>query len=249
MQSGNSLVSSSTYIISSPVSILNPSTFLIENLGTLDTLNITSATISGVNSADFSVVSFPTNVIANDSDSLILNFTPSASGTRIAVLNIASNDLDEPNYVINLYGIGGGLASEPLQQASNFVFTNIKTFTFNTSFNPTDSVDGYLVLRKKGSAITAFPADGVIYQRGDVVGDAQVVYSSNATSVTPNNIVAGTDYYFSVFSYNGPSSFRNYLSTTPLSANISTPNSMLSSNYYSNLSTSSSSFMLSLIHI
>jgi hypothetical protein len=189
------------------------------------------------------VVSFPANVIANDSDSLILNFTPSSSGTRIAVLNIANNDLDEPNYIINLYGIGGNLASEPIQQASNFVFTNLKTFTFNTSFNATDSVDGYLVLRKKGSAPTAFPLDGTIYQRGDIIGDAQVVYSSNVTTVTPNNIVAGTDYYFAVFSYNGPSNFRNYLINTPLSANITTPNSMLSSSFYSNLSTSSSSFM------
>jgi len=243
MQSGNPLVSGSTYITNSPVSTLNSATFLIENLGTLDTLNITSATISGVNSSDFSVVSFPANVIANDSDSLILNFTPSSSGTRIAVLNIASNDLDEPNYIINLYGIGGNLASEPIQQASNFVFTNLKTFTFNTSFNATDSVDGYLVLRKKGSAPTAFPLDGTIYQRGDIIGDAQVVYSSNVTTVTPNNIVAGTDYYFAVFSYNGPSNFRNYLINTPLSANITTPNSMLSSSFYSNLSTSSSSFM------
>ena len=243
MQSGNPLVSGSTYITNSPVSTLNSATFLIENLGTLDTLNITSATISGVNSSDFSVVSFPANVIANDSDSLILNFTPSSSGTRIAVLNIASNDLDEPNYIINLYGIGGNLASEPIQQASNFVFTNLKTFTFNTSFNATDSVDGYLVLRKKGSAPTAFPLDGTIYQRGDIIGDAQVVYSSNVTTVTPNNIVAGTDYYFAVFSYNGPSNFRNYLINTPLSANITTPNSMLSSSFYSNLSTLSSSFM------
>lgn len=243
MQSGNPLVSGSTYITNSPVSTLNSATFLIENLGTLDTLNITSATISGVNSSDFSVVSFPANVIANDSDSLILNFTPSSSGTRIAVLNIASNDLDEPNYIINLYGIGGNLASEPIQQASNFVFTNLKTFTFNTSFNATDSVDGYLVLRKKGSAPTAFPLDGTIYQRGDIIGDAQVVYSSNVTTVTPNNIVAGTDYYFAVFSYNGPSNFRNYLINTPLSANITTPNSMLSSSFYSNLSTSSSTFM------
>ena len=243
LQSGNPLVSGSTYITNSPVSTLNSATFLIENLGTLDTLNITSATISGVNSSDFSVVSFPANVIANDSDSLILNFTPSSSGTRIAVLNIASNDLDEPNYIINLYGIGGNLASEPIQQASNFVFTNLKTFTFNTSFNATDSVDGYLVLRKKGSAPTAFPLDGTIYQRGDIIGDAQVVYSSNVTTVTPNNIVAGTDYYFAVFSYNGPSNFRNYLINTPLSANITTPNSMLSSSFYSNLSTSSSSFM------
>ena len=244
VKQGNSpIVSGSTYITNSAVSMLNTTTFLIENLGTLDTLNITSATLSGTNSADFSIVSFPTNIAAADSGNLILNFTPSSAGTRLAVLNIASNDLDEPNYIINLYGIGGALASEPLQQATNLTFSNITTYSINASFNPTDSVDGYLVLRKKGSAITALPLDGSIYQRGDVIGDAQVVFSSNTTSLSPNNIVAGTDYYFAIFSYNGPNSFRNYLTNSYLTGDIITPSSMMPISYYNNINTSFPSFM------
>ena len=242
-QGSSPIVSGSTYIINSAVSILNTTIFLIENLGTLDTLNIISATLSGTNSADFSIVSFPTNIAAADSGNLILNFTPSAAGTRLAVLNIASNDLDEPNYIINLYGIGGALASEPLQQATNLTFSNTKTYSLNASFNPTDSVDGYLVLRKKGSPITALPLDGSVYQRGDIIGDAQVVYSSNTTTISPNNIVAETDYYFAVFSYNGPNSFRNYLTISPLIGDIITPNSMMPISYYNNINTSSPSFM------
>ena len=242
-QASSPLVSGSTYIINSAVSMLNTTIFLIENLGTLDTLNIISATLSGTNSADFSIVSFPANIAAADSGNLILNFTPSAAGTRLAVLNIASNDLDEPNYIINLYGIGGALASEPLQQATNLTFSNTKTYSLNASFNPTDSVDGYLVLRKKGSPITALPLDGSVYQRGDIIGDAQVVYSSNTTTISPNNIVAETDYYFAVFSYNGPNSFRNYLTISPLIGDIITPNSMMPISYYNNINTSSPSFM------
>ena len=244
VKQGNSpIVSGSTYITNSAVSMLNTTTFLIENLGTLDTLNITSATLSGTNSADFSIVSFPTNIAAADSGNLILNFTPSSAGTRLAVLNIASNDLDEPNYIINLYGIGGALASEPLQQATNLTFSNITTYSINASFNTTDSVDGYLVLRKKGSAITALPLDGSVYQRGDVIGDAQVVFSSNTTSLSPNNIVAGTDYYFAIFSYNGPNSFRNYLTNSYLTGDIITPSSMMPISYYNNINTSFPSFM------
>ena len=242
-QGSSPIVSGSTYIINSAVLMLNTTIFLIENLGTLDTLNIISATLSGTNSADFSIVSFPTNIAAADSGNLILNFTPSAAGTRLAVLNIASNDLDEPNYIINLYGIGGALASEPLQQATNLTFSNTKTYSLNASFNPTDSVDGYLVLRKKGSPITALPLDGSVYQRGDIIGDAQVVYSSNTTTISPNNIVAETDYYFAVFSYNGPNSFRNYLTNSPLIGDIITPNSMMPISYYNNINTSSPSFM------
>tara|TARA_B100001758_G_C18416772_1_gene620751 strand:+ start:3216 stop:5357 length:2142 start_codon:yes stop_codon:yes gene_type:complete len=240
---GATIVSGDTYIVDAPVSTTMPITFLIENLGTLDTLQITSATISGLNAADFALVSFPPNVAANDSAALLLNFTPSAAGTRNAVLNITSNDIDESTYIINLYGIGGNLATEPTAQPVNLIFSNVKTYKINAAFSPTDSVEGYLVLRKKGSPITGVPVDGTIYQRGDLVNDAQVVFSGNTTSFSPNNIIAGTNYYFAIYAYNGPDNFRNYLTNTPLSGDILTPNSMMPSTYYSNLSTASSTFM------
>ncbi|MEC9209006.1 MAG: endonuclease [Bacteroidota bacterium] len=242
-EGGISIVSGNTYIANSPVSVINPITFMIENLGTLDTLNITSATVSGINSMDFSVISFPSQVAASDSGNLILNFTPSVAGTRIATLTINSNDVDEPSYIINLYGIGGDLASEPIEQATNLVFSDIKTYRINISFTPADSVDGYLVLRKEGSAITAEPLDGIVYQRGDIIGDAQVVSSDNTTSLFPNNIVAGKNYYFKVFSYNGPNSFRNYFTNAPLAGNVQTPLSMMPATYYSSLNSASTSFM------
>ena len=135
------------------------------------------------------------------------------------------------------------LASEPTAQATNLVFPNVKTYSIDASFTPATSVDGYLVLRKEGSAITGTPSDGVFYQRGDIVGDAQVVFSGNITSFSPNNIVAGKTYYFTVYSYNGPLGYRNYLTNTPLAANVTTPNSMMPLAYYSTLNTASTSFM------
>ncbi|MAW20925.1 MAG: hypothetical protein CMD16_00845 [Flavobacteriales bacterium] len=240
---GSTIISGETYIVDAPVLTTIPITLLIENLGTLDTLQISSATISGTNAADFGLVSFPPNVAANDSADLLLSFTPSATGTRNAVLNIISNDMDESTYIINLYGIGGNLATEPTDQPINLLFSNVKTYKMNAAFSPTDSVEGYLVLRKKGSPITGAPIDGTVYQRGDIIGDAQVVFSSNATSFSPNNIIAGTNYYFAIYSYNGPDNFRNYLTNTPLVGDVVTPNSMMPASYYSNLSTASSTFM------
>ena len=241
-QGVSTIVSGDTYVINSPVVTMTPTIFSIENLGTVNTLDISSAAISGANSADFSVVSFPTNVLAASSDDLVLNFTPASAGTRIATLTINSNDVDEPSYIINLYGIGGNLASEPIIQATNLIFPNVKTHSINASFTPA-AVDGYLVLRKEGSAITAVPLDGTVYQRGDVIGDAQVVFSNNSTSLTPNNIIAGTNYYFAVYAYNGPTNFINYNTNVPLIGNIITPASMMSTTHYSNLNTASTSFM------
>jgi hypothetical protein len=241
-EGGSSIVSGSISIVNSPVATMTPTIFNIENLGTLYPLNISSAIVSGANSADFSVVSFPANVLAASSEDLVLNFTPASAGTRIAVLTISSNDVDEPSYIINLYGIGGNLASEPIVQATNLIFPNVKTYSINASFTPA-AVDGYLVLRKEGSAITAVPLDGTVYQRGDVIGDAQIVFSSNTTSLSPNNIIAGTNYYFAIYTYNGPDNFRNYNINAPLNGNIITPASMMPVSYYSSLNTGSLSFM------
>ena len=245
-QGATTIVSGGTYFTSSSVTSMTPSTFTIENLGTLNTLNIASATISGTNAADFSVASFPSSVLATSTGNLVLNFTPAASGTRTAILTIASNDADESSYIVNLNGVGGNLATEPSSQASNLVFSNVKTYRINASFTGIPAVDGYLVLRKKGSPITGVPVDGTVYQRGDIVGDAQVVFSRNATSFTPNNIIAGTTYYFAVYTYNGPNNFRNYNTTAPLLGNSTTPATMLPASYYSTLNTGNSSFAMNL---
>ena len=245
-QGATTIVSGGTYLVSSAVATMTPTTFTVENLGLVNTLNVASATLSGTNAADFSVASFPATVSSTSTGNLVLNFTPAASGTRNAVLTIASNDSDEASYVINLYGIGGSLATEPSAQATNLSFSNVKTYRLTASFTPAASVDGYIVLRKKASAITGVPADGVAYQRGDIVGDAQVVFSGNATSFSPNNIIASTGYYFAVYTYNGPSTFRNYNTTSPLTGNVSTPATMMPPTFYNGINTSSASFVANL---
>jgi hypothetical protein len=245
-QGATTILSGGTQIMNSPLATMTPTTFSIENQGTANALNITSAVISGTNASDFAVASFPASVAAASAANLVVNFTPSALGNRNAVLTINSNDVDEAAYVINLYGIGGNLASEPTAQATNLVFSNVKTYRLSGAFAPSAGAEGHILLRKKGSPITGIPADGTVYQRGDIVGDAQVVLSSTSTSFVPNNIVAGETYYFAVFSYNGTGSFRNYLTTTPLTGNVSTPATMLPSNYYAGIATGSSSFVADL---
>lgn len=243
--SGTTIVSGGTQTVSSPVSTMTPLVFTVENLGTTNTLNISSAVISGANAADFSVASFPPTVAATASQSLTVNFTPAAAGNRNAVLTINSDDADEAAYVINLYGIGGNLATEPAAQATSLVFSNVKSYRLTGTFTPA-TAEGYLVLRKKGSAITGAPADGTEYERGDIVGDAQVVYSGTGTSFTPNNIVASTGYYFAVYTYNGSGTYRNYNTTAPLAGNVTSSGSMMPAGYYSTISTSSPTFVADL---
>jgi endonuclease I len=246
-QGTNTIVTGGTYSPNSSVGITTPTTFTIENLGTVNTLNIASASITGADAADFSVNSFPTTVAATGTGSLVIDFTPSAAGTRNATLTIVSDDADENSYIITLYGIGGNYASEPTTQASNLSFSNITSYSFDASFMAASPApEGYIVLRKQGSAITDNPVDGIIYQRGDMIGSSKVVYSGATTSFTPNNIVASTDYYFAVYTYNGPGIYRNYLTTSPLMANVTSFGSMQPAGYYTGILTSNTTFLTDL---
>ncbi|OYU94536.1 MAG: hypothetical protein CFE21_16165 [Bacteroidetes bacterium B1(2017)] len=75
-------------------------TYSIENKA-VGNLNISSIALSGLNAADYSIVSpniFPVTIPANSSLNLVVKVTPSALGDRTATVTIKSNDLDESNY-------------------------------------------------------------------------------------------------------------------------------------------------------
>ncbi|MBN8696587.1 MAG: endonuclease [Bacteroidetes bacterium] len=246
-QGTTTIVNGGTYSFSSPVSTLTPVTFTVYNLG-LAILNVSSASISGPAAADYSVATAtPFTVSGQSNTSLVVNFTPSSSGTRDAILTIANDDVNANPYIINLDGIGGTLATEPTAQATNLTFSNVKSYHITGSYTAASgSPDGYIILRKTGSAVTDVPIDGTVYKRGDLIGSSQVVAVGNVTGFFPNNIVANTTYHFAVFAYNGTSTFRNYLTTAPLTGNVTSSGSMQPSNYYNTVSTSSSSFVTDL---
>ena len=65
--------------------------------------------------------------------------------------------------------------------------------------------DGYVIVRKSGSAPSGAPADGSSYSQGNAIGDGTVVHvatSGAAGSVTDNySTAAGTTYYYLIFPY------------------------------------------------
>jgi len=246
-QGATTIVNGGTYIASSPVSTLLPTTFTIENLGTTNTLTIASVNITGPAAADFAVGSAPTTIAALTNGSLVINFTPSVAGTRNAIITINSDDADEAAYVINFNGIGGSYATEPTAQSTSLIFSSIKSYRFTGTFTAASgSPDGYIVLRRTGTAVTDIPVDGTIYQRGDVIGNSMVIMSGTSTAFAPLNIVASTNYHFAVFTYNGTGSYRNYLTVAPLTAMVTTLGSMQPASYYSTVSTASASFVTDL---
>jgi endonuclease I len=248
-QGNTTVVNGGTYTVGSPVSTPVTVALKVQNLGTVTALQVSGATLSGPAAADYSVTTTtPFTVNATDSTTLNVSFIPSVAGTRNAVLSIASDDANGNNpYLINLNGIGGNLATEPTAQPTTMTFPIIKSFRIGGSFTAASPApDGYLVLRRTGSAITDVPVDGTVYQRGDMIGSSKVVYSSNALGFMPNDIKANTQYYFAVYAYNGTGTFRNYLTTSPLTGNVTSSGSMQPTSYYSAISTSSTSLVTDL---
>lgn len=245
-QNSATVVSGGTIYVQSPVSTNTPFNLDIQNLGTANTLNISSVNITGPDAADFSVASAPTTVAANSTGTLTVNFTPAAAGARYAVITINSDDADEPAYVVNVYGIGGSYATEPTAQASNLQFSNIKSYRFTGSFTAANpQPEGYIVLRNDAGPVTDIPVDGVSYSRGDVIGSSKVVFSGTMTSFAPIWIKAASTYHFAVFSYNGPGQYRNYLTTAPLTGNVTTSGSMQPSNFYNSVNSQNAGTFIS----
>jgi hypothetical protein len=229
-------------VISSPVSTTTPLNLTLENEGTSNALNITSAVVSGTNASEFVVTTTPTTVSALGSATLTVQFTPTASGTRTAILTIANNDSNENPYIINLYGVGGSLATEPSANPTNISFSGVKSYRYRVTY-VASSADGFIVLRKKGSAVTDAPVDGTEYTIGDGIGSSKVAYVGTGNTFVPRDIRAGLNDHYAVFAYNGPGVYINYKTTSPLSGNVTTNATELSATFYNGINRTSPSFV------
>ncbi len=247
-QGSTTIVTGGSYMFSSPVGTTTPVTFSIENLGTASTLSITSANITGPMASEFVLSTVPSSVAALGANNLVIDFTPVSIGTRTVTLTIGNNDSDENPYIINLTGLGGSYFTEPANQPTSFVASNIKSYRALGSFvASTSAPTGYLVLKKEGSSpITEIPVDGVTYMIGDAIGSTKVISTSSVTTLGLNNIYAGLNYQIAVFAYNGYTSFINYKQTSPLLGSFTAANSMMPPSKYISLNTSSTSFLSNL---
>ena len=243
IKKGNvSLVSNATTVIGKSA-LTN---FTIENNGAADTLRIDSIRFIGDAANDFLITDTLISIAPLSSKPFAIQFSTSQTGSRLANLEIYTNDLLKNPFICKLYGIGGNYATEPNSLPASVSFTDVKSFAFKMNFQAASpSPEKYIVLKKTGSAITDVPADGVTYMKGDYIGSSQVAFISDTPMVyAPTYIVANTTYHYAVFSFNGPAGFENYTSTA-------TSNSVTTSNnnpgtYYNNISPASSNFVTSL---
>ena len=130
VKQGTSQISNGGFIlpISSAVSSTTLLPLTIENIGSSLTLSVTSAVITGANASEFvATTSAPFNVNASSNTLFNIDFTPTAAGTRTATLTYATSDPNNSTFVVNLYGVGNGLATQPAAQATSLTFPLNKT--------------------------------------------------------------------------------------------------------------------------
>ncbi len=196
--------------------------FKVKNVGLSDTLSIDSINFTGSSAGFYSVTnSFPIKVAANDSTTINCTLNTAGNGSRLATINIYNNDIDKTKFTINLYGIAGNLATEPLFKPLSLNASNVTAYSMNITLADTSTLtENYIVLRKNGT-ITETPVDGQTYRRGDYIGDAQVAYIGKIGSFRPAYILANINYSFAAFAFNGPATYENYLTSASANTSVS----------------------------
>ncbi len=112
-------------------------TFTIENTGTA-ALNLTAASpyiiLSGANASDFSLTTPPTTPIGAAANSPFqITFSPSALGTRNAVVTIVFNDSDEDPYTFAISGTGTYSNQSQILDVTNYA-SNSPEFNINPEY-------------------------------------------------------------------------------------------------------------------
>jgi hypothetical protein len=241
--SGNKLVNGGNFVFGNAAM----QKFIVQNAGVLQSLKIDSIVLTGPHAADFSVQLVDSIAPANNGlDSFVVNFNAGAAGSRFATLNIYNTDPEKNPFVLNMYAIGGNLATEPANQVARVNISNLLTHTMNVSFPRATGAEKYMLLRKPAASLIERPVDGITYRRGDYIGEAQVAYIGNDSAlIKPNYILANTTYTFVALAFNGPDGFENYNIGSAASASVTTGNGAPGT-YYAAINPNSSTFVTDL---
>ncbi len=126
----------------------------LRSSGTAALTNI-AATISGSHAADFILEASPASSLTPGSSTTIkISFKPTSSGTRNAVLRIASNDADENPFEINLVGNGIPVPEIALFRADGSPISDgSNTFSFGSVSLGSVSAAETITIHNTGSAI------------------------------------------------------------------------------------------------
>jgi endonuclease I len=176
------------------------------------------------------------NVVTNSGDKATL-LTAIANAS-----NWATTDTRISTFPTWSFTVGGG-TSEPANQPTALVFSNITSYKYNVSFTAASPApSGYLVLRAVNDFPNYDPVDGNTYALGNTIGNAKVVSVGTATAFLQESVVADMAYGYKVYAYNGTNSATNYKQSSPLENMVVSAANQIGT-YYNNISPANATFI------
>ncbi len=170
--------------------------------------NGTTATISGTPTATSITVTVPTG----------------ATTGKITVEVAGQTGTSLTDFTVNTVT----LATEPTNSPTSLVFSGITStsysFNFTAAIAGTTAPDGYIGIRKTGSAPTAVLVDGVTYNVGDNLGDGNIRFigALPGGGYVQTDGSPATTYHFTIYSYKGSGASINYKQVSPLAGSVTT---------------------------
>jgi len=187
-------------------------TFTIRNVGNPDLTGL-SISKDGADSDDFTVSGpVSTTVVGGGSTTFTVSFTPGALGARTAAIHIASNDVDENSFDINL--TGNGVATLP---AYTFGEMGMGSTGFNgNTFGSVFTAETACTVKDLGAydhgqdGLNASMPVGIWSANGTLLASTIVTTSDTLvgffryhTLTTPVALTAGQQYYVGAFVADG----------------------------------------------
>ncbi len=113
------------------------------------------------------------------------------------------------------------LVAAPTAQPGAISFSQQTATAVTVSFQAASSTpNGYIALRASGAVSNTPPVSGTAYVVGATLGNAIVAYQGIATTFDETNLPTNTQYYYSIYSYNGTGPTINYLTPAPAQSNV-----------------------------
>ncbi|NUM81313.1 T9SS type A sorting domain-containing protein, partial [bacterium] len=108
-------------------------------------------------------------------------------------------------------------ASEPLEQPTDLLFSNITTTSCVVTFRqPSMRATGYLAIRHEGSFSAEIPVNGRKYSLGEELISGKVVAMGRDTSFVDTGLQEGAEYFYTIYAFNGDSQTCNFKIDAPL---------------------------------
>lgn len=167
-------------------------TFVIQNTGS-GTLYINPpVTISGANASDFSIIAQPSNTISSSSTNVVVQFIPTALGSRSAMVIVNSSDCTTPDFSFAISGTavsGSALNFDGLNDfASSPVFdTQTSNITLQARVNWNGTISNDKMIVYNGNSGTS--GYGMYVANG--TSSVYLIYGGIATYNTGYNLSPG----------------------------------------------------------